>query len=184
MAEDEVISDNNWIHPSREIRSTERRGHHMIAKNFIAKGTVILTEKPYDVVLFDKNIISYCNVCFKNIGHRFHLRETCDELVFCDKKCAEEAMDRFHKYECSFTGLVNELGFAVQHVFRMFAKMSCENAYELEDSVAQNGFDINGFLRDERQRTLPQKDKTDSERIVEYKAVLNTKRIITSKISL
>jgi hypothetical protein len=59
MAEDEESSDNFWIHPSCEIRSTERKGRHLIAKNFIPKGTVVLIEKPHDVVLFDKNIITY-----------------------------------------------------------------------------------------------------------------------------
>jgi hypothetical protein len=172
MAEDEESSGNFWIHPSCEIRSTERKGRHLIAKNFIPKGTVVLIEKPYNVVLFDKNIISHCNACFKNIGRRIHPCETCDELVFCDQKCAEEAMDRFHKYECGFTGMVHELGLTAQHVFRMFTKIGCENACEFEDSVARNGFDINEFLEDERQQTVPEKDKTESERIVEYKAVI------------
>jgi hypothetical protein len=170
MAETEE-SVNFWLNPSFEIEWSPKNGRYAIAKTFIPVNTTLLIEKPLSVTLMDEYRISYCSNCFKKIDRQLWPCHACNELVFCNQHCSQEAWDQFHKYECGFTGLIFELSSSSLAVFRNFAKIGCENAFRFEHSVARNGFDIYELIEDESYRTIDESYKTESERIASYKAM-------------
>ena len=103
---EQKINDDFFFHPNCEIRTTVSKGRHYIANQFIPKDTVILREKPYNFELDFKYWTKYCNLCYKNINYQIWLCIACNEVVFCDQRCAEKAMNQFHRRECDFDGLV------------------------------------------------------------------------------
>lgn len=169
--QENIQRDNFYISPSVEIVSAPEKGRYMIAKEFIPEDTVILFEKPYNFTLYEKNNFSYCSNCYKKIGLNVWPCEGCDEVVFCDQKCAIEAMDQYHKYECGFTGMLYQLGVGVKQVFNMFSKFGCFKAQKCEQSVAQKGFDISEYINSDRQRTTPYIEKSEEEKISYFKAL-------------
>ncbi len=129
---------HKYTHESCQISENGLKGRYIIAKNPIPKRMVVMVEKTYSAVIFKSYFKTHCNNCFKNIGYKYWPCKQCNQVVFCDDECAEEAY--FHSYECGIADLIDDLGATYYIVFRIILKIGPQTALQLAEDLS-NGLE-------------------------------------------
>ena len=132
---------NLWVHPNVEIKSSESKGRYLLAKDYIPPNSLIIREKSSNNVYFGENIYQFCSNCDKRIGDQIYPCLKCNEVVFCDEKCAKRATNGVHRYECGITGHIFYLGSNALQVFRIFCEIGFSRVMSATTLPKQKDFD-------------------------------------------
>ncbi|OTF83916.1 SET and MYND domain-containing protein (SMYD)-like protein, partial [Euroglyphus maynei] len=90
----------------------------------IAANTEILSEQPMIISFTADFLHDYCHNCRKKVTNTFWPCFNCTEVVFCTKKCAEQAFYAFHQHECGLlTMMRDKLGNQSTTVYRDFIQL-------------------------------------------------------------
>jgi len=76
------------------------RGRFAVANKDIPAGSVVLVEPAVANICKEDQVESYCDFCFENIELHLIPCKSCAFAAYCSKKCLENALDSYHKYEC------------------------------------------------------------------------------------
>jgi len=84
-------------------------GRHIIAKQDILPGEVILIEKPYASVLLAESRLEHCSHCYK-----FTLAPipcpSCHHSLYCSAECRSRAHKLYHRVECPLGEILDKSG--------------------------------------------------------------------------
>jgi SET and MYND domain-containing protein 4 len=108
---------------NREVLSfdeTEEEGRFAKAATDIKLGTYLVQEKPHVSCLLQSYSQTHCQTCFKRCNIPIACTR-CSDVIFCSKKCLNDAMNTFHKYECG----------TMQHLWNSGISITCQMALRI-----------------------------------------------------
>ncbi|KAL0280425.1 UNVERIFIED_CONTAM: hypothetical protein PYX00_001719 [Menopon gallinae] len=91
-----------------ELKYSEEKGRHVIAKCDINVGDVLFLEKSFSFVIHNK---FYCEACCKYVVAPVPC-EYCTVVQYCSEKCRDSAYESFHKFECGYKQALMYTGIA------------------------------------------------------------------------
>jgi len=98
-----------------QIKYGEGRGRYAVASREIKVGELIAIETPFVSLIdkeFSKNHCWNCLLCTKSPIPC----ETCSGVVYCSKKCRQNANDTYHRYECLYTDILYQAHLGAWHL--------------------------------------------------------------------
>ena len=140
---------------------SEEEGRFAKAGSDIKLGEYLVQEKPHVACLLQIYSQTHCQLCFKrtNIPIACH---SCADVVFCSKKCRNEACSSFHRFECGI----------MQHLWNSGASITCQMALR---AISQKS--LKYFLEIKEELTAlkdkPNYEKTDKYPNDDYRRVFN-----------
>lgn len=84
-------------------------GYHLVAKQNLKPGTVIMTEVPYSAPLLSDFWYEKCATCLKCSYLNLIPCVGCSHAMFCSEKCLQKGLREFHQYECPIMQDILEL---------------------------------------------------------------------------
>ncbi|KAK3860966.1 hypothetical protein Pcinc_033028 [Petrolisthes cinctipes] len=94
-----------------EMGENEKFGRHVVAKEDVAPGSVIMVEKPFAVLLVPDLLTSHCLTCLSPAPLPLPC-EGCRDVVYCSEECQREGASGCHRYECRLLHLLSSVGIA------------------------------------------------------------------------
>lgn len=93
-----------------ELSTSIKFGRHIIAKQNLYPGDVIIIEKPFVKSLINFDVIdgseyTRCANCLKSEFFNIYPCECCTRAMFCSETCREEAFEDFHEFEGPIFGV-------------------------------------------------------------------------------
>ena len=113
------------------IKYEAGRGRYAVANRDIPIGTLLVREQPMTWTLHDEKFGSNCQHCFANIK-RVVPCPKCTWVCFCSVRCRDQALQSYHKYECSFLKHLLESGLNVYAFLTTRAVAICSFQYFLD----------------------------------------------------
>ncbi|CAK9832011.1 SET and MYND domain-containing protein 4 [Anthophora retusa] len=95
-----------------EIEETETAGKRAIARDSIAPGDTLVVEPALAANLLPEFFGTHCQHCFSRFKAPIGC-PNCSSVAFCGRKCRDEAMASYHKYECKILALLIGSGMSV-----------------------------------------------------------------------
>lgn len=94
-----------------EVKYNSDFGRHVIAKEDIEVGEVIVQEDPYIGLVLRNQLALCCSYCFKR---SLTLRPCpfCCFTMYCDRKCGDKAWGEYHQYECPMIATLLKMNFS------------------------------------------------------------------------
>ena len=100
-----------------ERRYTTEKGYHIVAKEDIPIGGLILEEKPIACVLNEQHKMTTCATCFQ--PNATLQCTACSQLVYCSKQCQRQDW-AIHKLECkAFQKAQKNINMTVRFLIRL-----------------------------------------------------------------
>lgn len=90
-----------------ELKQNKKYGRHLVAKQDFNPGDILMIENPLNASLYLQNIYKYCLNC---LNSNLMSLLPCEEAVtgmFCSKRCYEESMSKYFKYEHQIIDAIN-----------------------------------------------------------------------------
>ncbi|XKL65210.1 hypothetical protein PGB90_005296 [Kerria lacca] len=111
------LSENNVLCISNNIEIVQNKtyGRHIITKNNINSGELLLKEKAIISCLYLNEVYDYCSCC----QIRTHVLIPCNQCtraLFCSKYCLIRAMELYHHIECPLMEYFAEIEPEDQHI--------------------------------------------------------------------
>lgn len=98
----------------------ENEGRFAKAATDIKLGTNLVQEKPHVASLLQNYSQTHCQACFKRCNLPIACTR-CADVIFCSKKCLNDAMNTFHKFECGI----------MQHLWNSGISITCQMALRI-----------------------------------------------------
>lgn len=143
--------DTNTVYPCAttafSIVSDPLLGRHAVATRDIQAGELILFEKPYSAILFERYRLTHCHHCLKRCRTMIGCPK-CSFVGFCNERCKDEALAIYHTFECPYLSefYKADLGLG-QLALRMITTAGFQYLYDLSDTdlVESNGLNAEGI---------------------------------------
>ena len=130
-----------------KLEVNEIFGRHLVAKQDINAGDILIIEEPIHKSL-DKNFTQgRCVNCFKSNYLDLLPCKYCCSVMFCSDECQDSAWDKFHKFECdsidelseedNFLIMIQRTFFEIIHIFG--------NLRNMETFLGENLCDVTAF---------------------------------------
>ncbi|XP_034939488.1 SET and MYND domain-containing protein 4-like isoform X3 [Chelonus insularis] len=87
------------------INDTPSAGKHAVAANNIQIGDIVACEAPLASCLLPEYYGTHCHHCFVRLRAPVGCPK-CSSVAFCRRKCRDEAVATYHKYECKIIALL------------------------------------------------------------------------------
>lgn len=176
------------LDPRCKIENDDYKGRHFMATEDISKGSTLLVERSYSLVLDRKSQLEHCLFCQKIVRSGVPCTQ-CSEVVFCSEVCSQRAWDHFHGHECTLLSLFKDTFNVSLHMYRTIAaighhqalavqrdmqkqlskiQVSCSNKKGEAAKVLHEQF-IDDFLGDERLRTTAHYRQDGEQRLKMYR---------------
>lgn len=92
-----------------EIRRNQEYGHHVVTNRDLKVGEIVAILKPFCTAQPGRYQYERCENCCSEHSQNLIPCPSCTAVMFCDEQCLEEAMNRFHKYECLAIDFINHV---------------------------------------------------------------------------
>ncbi|XP_026756125.2 SET and MYND domain-containing protein 4 [Galleria mellonella] len=93
-----------------EVVYNEKMGRHVVAKEDIKVGEVLVEEEPYLVILLSSQYLVCCNYCLSRSMNLLPCHKCC-YVLYCSEACRENAWKEYHKIECSLMPMLLHMEF-------------------------------------------------------------------------
>ncbi|XP_046669354.1 SET and MYND domain-containing protein 4-like [Homalodisca vitripennis] len=93
------------------VRSGEKTGRYVVARQRVSSGDVLAAETPYVACLLPAKFGSHCHHCFMRLRSAVPCME-CAGLAFCSPACRDAALS-YHRYECRYVDLLIGSGMSI-----------------------------------------------------------------------
>ena len=121
---------NYQLDPRCKILNDSYKGRHFKALDDIPRGSKILLERSFSLVLDNKLQHEYCICCYKRC-HNYIPCKYCTDAVFCNEDCFQMAWTLFHQYECTLLTAFNDSFNASLHMYRTISRVGMWNAIDV-----------------------------------------------------
>ncbi|RWS27658.1 SET and MYND domain-containing protein (SMYD)-like protein [Leptotrombidium deliense] len=91
---------------SIQLCINEEKGRHVIVKEDIKKGTMILSEEAIGFWLTPCQYEKCCNFCMKMMAKRYVSCRDCKAVRYCSLVCEHKAWTQYHSVECPFLDIL------------------------------------------------------------------------------
>jgi len=132
-----------------EVKFSKTEGRHIVAKQKILPGDVLMVDTPYIASLFPEHQDTHCHHCFRRLGEDCVPSPICDNVKFCRVECLGISYHETHKYEGGLLHIVDspDIGRMATLAYRIVSKAgyervtgaeleSCEPSYTGLDTLA------------------------------------------------
>ncbi|KAI2802113.1 hypothetical protein BLOT_010305 [Blomia tropicalis] len=154
-----IITEPNNLMPNatKKVKTVEQieSGRSIISNESIKKGEPIMCEDPFSFYRFSNK---HCGSCFRRLAsfeeksdekpnyYSFIPCTGCNDMIFCDWKCRDRALDRFHRIECQsmISKLETELGIAYIALRTIFCAGGLNNALKQFEQRSEVNVTIHG----------------------------------------
>ncbi|XP_059057868.1 SET and MYND domain-containing protein 4-like [Achroia grisella] len=82
-----------------DVVYTETMGRHVVAKEDIKVGEVLVQEEPYTVLLLKSQYLVNCSYCLSTSMNLLPCTQCC-YVLYCSETCRDNAWKHYHKIEC------------------------------------------------------------------------------------
>lgn len=114
-----------------KIENDDYKGRHFMATEHISKGSTLLVERSYSLVLDRQSQLEYCLFCLKTC-RAFLPCKQCVEVVFCSEACSQRAWDLFHRHECTLLSIFKDTFNVSLHMYRTIAAIGHRQALAVQ----------------------------------------------------
>uniref|UniRef100_A0A182MXG5 MYND-type domain-containing protein n=1 Tax=Anopheles dirus TaxID=7168 RepID=A0A182MXG5_9DIPT len=83
-----------------KLRRSDEFGRHVVTTRHVPVGDVVLIERPFATVLYDRQRCMQCAYCFSERLFTLIPCEGCTVAMYCSEDCLGEAYRKYHRYEC------------------------------------------------------------------------------------
>lgn len=90
-----------------ELRKSWQYGRYLIANQDLTVGQIIAIEQPFSTSVSLQQQYERCENCLMECSRSLLPCQMCTAVMFCSEQCREEAMNRFHRFECPVIDLIN-----------------------------------------------------------------------------
>lgn len=90
-----------------ELRLNWQYGRFVITNQNLMVGEIIAIEQPFSTSISLQQQYERCENCLMECSRSLLPCKMCTAVMFCSEQCREEAMYRFHRFECPVIGLIN-----------------------------------------------------------------------------
>ena len=137
----------------------DNEGRFAKAAKDITLGTYLVQEKPHVACLLQIYSQTHCQSCFKRTNVPIAC-DNCADVIFCSKKCRDEAWKSYHQTECGI----------MQHLWNSGASITCQMALR---AISQKSLKYFLDIKDELDELRSNVDyaKTDGYPVDDYRRV-------------
>lgn len=123
------------------LKYDEINGKHVVAKELIKPGEVVVVEKAYVMQLDPKFRYTHCWHCMIASWSSVPC-DHCTGAVFCSEKCKNDAWKEYHKFECKMMDYLVEIGMnhtALKTVIKAVREVDadCDQIYALMNETEE-----------------------------------------------
>lgn len=93
-----------------EVVFSEQMGRHVIAKEDIKVGELLVQENPYFVLLLKSQFLFSCSFCLSRSLNLLPCHRCCFAL-YCSDKCKANAWKQYHSIECALMPIITHMEF-------------------------------------------------------------------------
>lgn len=119
-----------------EIQETTFAGRQAVAAMEINPGDTLAVESPLASCLLPEFYGSHCQNCFARLRAPVGCPD-CSSVAFCGRKCRDQALSTYHKYECKILALLIGSGMSVLTTlaFRMVSQEGLEKCLRMHEKI-------------------------------------------------
>ncbi|XP_040579465.1 SET and MYND domain-containing protein 4 [Lepeophtheirus salmonis] len=135
--------DYPFISKKVDIKFSKKKGRHLVAKERIFTGEVVIAERPYVTILYDDFAANHCQSCFIKFSpeQSLFMRECkrCRQVKYCSEVCMT-SNERLHTLECGYTNLLQSksIGRMALLVYRTLIKTGFEQVLSTSKNEERN----------------------------------------------
>ena len=100
---------NRFVSRKVGVEVGEKVGRHVLAREEIEVGEVIVEERPIASVLHLGKLATNCSTCLRSVVSGVGC-DGCSQVIFCSAKCKGEAGEGYHRLECGHLHLLPPTG--------------------------------------------------------------------------
>ena len=100
---------NKFVSRKVEVVVGEKVRRHVVAKQDIEVGEVIVEERPISSVLHLARLATNCSSCLRAVVRGLGC-DRCSQVIFCSARCKAQAEEGFHRLECRHLHLLPPTG--------------------------------------------------------------------------
>lgn len=154
-------SPEHFISDTLTFDYSDNEGRFAKAAKEIKLGTYLVQEKPHVACLLQIYSQTHCQFCFKRTNVPIACNH-CADVLFCSKKCRDDAWKSYHRIECGI----------MQHLWNSGASITCQMALR---TVSQKSLKYFLDIKDELDelRSNVNYAKTDGYSIDDYRRVFS-----------
>ncbi|KAI2800158.1 hypothetical protein BLOT_014071, partial [Blomia tropicalis] len=128
-----------------ELCYNETKGRHLVARENIKPGEIVIVEFPASSVLLKQYEHSFCHHCNKSLQYtneplKFSSKVSCDlctNVIFCSQMCKKLA-NTYHQYECSILPILHDIG--IGHLsFRLLVTTRIDTIRQVVENYIKEG---------------------------------------------
>lgn len=131
------MKTNYQIDNRCEIVNDVHKGRHFISKGFIPRGTQVLVERSYSVVLETKSQLEICLGCNQLCPNTFVPCRHCTKAVFCSEPCFASAWTLSHRFECGLLDTFQDSFYVSLHMYRAISRIGVTKAIQVKKELEQ-----------------------------------------------
>ncbi|XP_051161760.1 SET and MYND domain-containing protein 4-like [Leptopilina boulardi] len=119
-----------------EIQESTFAGRQAVAAMEINPGDTLAVESPLAYCLLPEFYGTHCQNCFSRLRAPVGCPD-CSSVAFCGRKCRDQALSTYHKYECKVLALLIGSGMSVLSTlaFRMVSQEGLEKCLKMHDKI-------------------------------------------------
>ena len=100
---------NKFVSQKVEVVVGEKVRRHVVARQEIQVGEVILEERPISSVLHLRRLATNCSSCLVAVVRGLAC-DRCTQVIFCSDRCKDQAEQGYHRLECGHLHLLPPTG--------------------------------------------------------------------------
>ncbi|XP_049598724.1 SET and MYND domain-containing protein 4 [Syngnathus scovelli] len=124
---------HSGMSPKVTVGFNPEKGRHVVASDAIAAGEVILSERPYGLVLVASGGVfgserRHCHACLKATWRPVPC-DGCSYARYCDARCRDAAWEEHHRWECPLGARLTSTGVLSHLALRLALKAGTVNIH-------------------------------------------------------
>ncbi|XP_047992590.1 SET and MYND domain-containing protein 4 [Leguminivora glycinivorella] len=141
-----------------QVAYNSEMGRHVIAKEDIKVGEVLVEENPYFILLQKNEYLFSCSYCLSRDLNLIPCDNCCFTL-FCSEECKTSAEKDYHSVECPLMGALIDLEFTKLELLALRTTIKAHNDHPDWDSLFKTIEDAESNLNSEHRGCILQDDK-------------------------
>ncbi|KAG5671092.1 hypothetical protein PVAND_001306 [Polypedilum vanderplanki] len=89
-----------------ELKYDKKYGRHIVTNKDLAVGDIIAIDESFSTALQKEFVYQRCGNCLKSNQLDLIPCFGCNQAMFCNENCKQNANENFHQYECSIMNLI------------------------------------------------------------------------------
>lgn len=119
-----------------EVAISKEMGRHVVAKDDIKVGEVLVHEHPYFTLLLKNQYLFSCSFCLSRNCNLLPCTHCCFAL-YCSKECRKNAWKHYHSLECSLMPTLVHMEFTKLELLALRTVIKARNDHSCWDSLFQ-----------------------------------------------